>query len=100
MCCELVLQFFGSVGPLEGFGGLVVAGNEVLDGLLPRDAQRGHNKEQKKLAFPQRKGVQMFLTQRHTEQSETILTPAPFLVYINRVRYGTVPLEGEKVAHP
>ena len=32
--CELAFQFFNRVGPLEWFGGLVVVGNEVQDGLL------------------------------------------------------------------
>jgi hypothetical protein len=29
-----VFQLFSRVGPLEWFGGLVVVGNEALDGLL------------------------------------------------------------------
>src|SRR5258708_31331007 len=32
--CELAFQFFNRVGPLEWLGGLVIAGNKVLDGLL------------------------------------------------------------------
>lgn len=34
--CKLAFQFFNRVGPLEWFGGLVVVGNEVQDGLLKR----------------------------------------------------------------
>src|SRR5260221_5743326 len=32
--CELALQFFNRVGPLEWLGGFVLAGNKVLNGLL------------------------------------------------------------------
>src|SRR5260370_6816639 len=32
--CELSLQFFNRVGPLEWLGGLVIAGNKILNGLL------------------------------------------------------------------
>lgn len=34
MHSELAFQFFNHVGPLKWFGSLVVAGNEVQDGLL------------------------------------------------------------------